>query len=137
MEGARLPGEDETRLLCVVPRSTDTSGTPACRRCTHSAALSCLAPVSTRRHLCVRVAACVVCLCCLAPVSTRWLTRRGRLGSARFDCRALPSVHDRIVREGVSVSAFNGARTGGGKQWFSLRGRFSKVFSCFVFGSPC
>ena len=37
-------------------------------------------------------------------------------------------VHDRIVREGISVSAHHNVPTsGGGKQWFALRGRFSKV----------
>lgn len=47
---------------------------------------------------------------------------------ARFDCRALSSVHDRIVREGISISSHHSmSTTGGGKQWFPLRGRFSKV----------
>jgi hypothetical protein len=47
---------------------------------------------------------------------------------ARFDCRPLPSVHDRIVREGIGVSAHHYTpTTGGGKQWYSIRGRFSKA----------
>ena len=48
---------------------------------------------------------------------------------ARFDCRALASVHDRLVRDGLSVASHQVTTSAGGKQWIPMRGRFSNVQS--------
>ena len=36
-------------------------------------------------------------------------------------------MHDRIVRDGVSVASNLVGSSSGGKHWFPIRGRFSKV----------
>ena len=36
-------------------------------------------------------------------------------------------MHDRIVRDGVSVASNPIGTSSGGKHWFPIRGRFSKV----------
>jgi hypothetical protein len=50
-------------------------------------------------------------------VAQQWKTR--------FDCRALASVQDRIVKGGLATAAQHKLTASpGGKHWYSIRGRF-------------